>query len=225
VSVQDLTDGPAAVAGPVKASLIIQRIDHQCIAGLGTGDQVMIISQLIGCEQAFNNHDDESLLQSPADATGKGSDRRGGSGMNDPPAALAAAYLRASYRVESLEGPFTLRIGEYCAALQRWHEQLGVDCSAFISAANPFSVPTDDKQNAAAHERLLKRLATAGLSAVPGMGLDPNGQWVPERSMLVAGIPVAEALRLAASFNQYAIVFANADAVPRLCWTEAPSAG
>jgi len=115
--------------------------------------------------------------------------------MNDPPAALAAAYLRASYRVESLEGPFTLRIGEYCAALQRWHEQLGVDCSAFISAANPFSVPTDDKQNAAAHERLLKRLATAGLSAVPGMGLDPNGQWVPERSMLVAGIPVAEALR------------------------------
>ncbi len=146
--------------------------------------------------------------------------------MKDPPpAALAAAYLRAIYRVESAEGPFTLRIGEYCADLQRWHERWAVNRSAFISAANPFSVPTDAEQNAAAHERLRKRLATAGLHAVPGTGLDPDGLWTPERSVLVAGIACAEALKLAAAFNQYAIVFANADAVPRLCWTAEISAG
>ena len=142
-----------------------------------------------------------------------------------PPAALAAAYLRARYRVESAEGPFTLRIGEYCTELQRWHERWAVSQSAFISAANPFSVPTDAEQNAAAHERLLKRLAMAGLHAVPGTGLDPDGRWIPERSVLVAGIAEASALRLAAAFNQYAIVFADADAVPRLCFTAAFSAG
>src|SRR5208282_6089359 len=142
-----------------------------------------------------------------------------------PPAALAAAYLRAHYRVEAAEGPFTLRLGEYCAELQRWHEQWAVNRSAFISAANPFSVPTDAQQNAAAHVRLLERLVTAGLHAVPGIGLDPDGRWIPERSVLVAGIACAEALRLAAAFNQYAIVFADADAVPRLCWTAEISAG
>jgi hypothetical protein len=145
--------------------------------------------------------------------------------MKHPPAALAAAYLRASYQVESPEGPFTLRIGEYCAELQHWHERWAVNNSAFISAANSLSVPTDDTQNAAAHERLLAELATAGFYAVPGIGLDPEGLWIPERSVLVAGIEEAKALRLAASFNQYAIVFADADAVPRLCWTKAPSAG
>ncbi|HMD58205.1 MAG TPA: DUF3293 domain-containing protein [Steroidobacteraceae bacterium] len=142
-----------------------------------------------------------------------------------PPAALAASYLRALYRVDAAEGPFTLRIGEYCAPLQRWHERQAVNRSAFISAANPFSVPRDAQQNAATHERLLDELATAGFSAVPGTGLDPDGLWVPERSVLVAGIAKAEALRLAAAFNQYAIVFADADAVPRLCWAAAPSAG
>ncbi|HEX9138754.1 MAG TPA: DUF3293 domain-containing protein [Steroidobacteraceae bacterium] len=142
-----------------------------------------------------------------------------------PPAALAAAYLRAIYRVEPAEGPFTLRIGEFSPELQRWHERWTVDRSAFISAANPLSQPTDPEQNAAAHERLLRKLETAGLHSAPGTGLDPNGHWIPERSVLVAGITKAEALRLAAIFHQHAIVFAEADAVPRLCWIAALSAG
>jgi Protein of unknown function (DUF3293) len=139
--------------------------------------------------------------------------------------ALEAAYLRTNYRVESAEGTFTLRVGEYCAALQRWHERRAVNRSAFISAANPFSVPTGRQQNAAAHQRLLAKLAGAGYYSEPGTGLDPDGLWIPERSVLAAGIAEGVALRLAAEFKQYAIVFAEADAVPRLCWTAETSAG
>ena len=146
--------------------------------------------------------------------------------MNDgPPAGLVASYQRAVYRVLDPDGAFELRIGVHCAELQRWHKRQGVRSSAFISAANPFSVPTDAARNTAAHERLLGQLKSAGFLAVPGLGEDPDGQWVAEQCVLVAGIGEAAALRFAAGFNQFAIVFADHDAVPRLRFTAAASAG
>lgn len=129
---------------------------------------------------------------------------------------LIAAYRRAHYRVFDPDGEFVMQIDMPCPGLARCHARHGVDGSCFISAWNPGSVVRSIAENSAAAARLRAAIAALGLAAVPGQGEDPGGLWVPEASLLVPGIDAATALQLAREFGQAAIVFAEADAVPKL---------
>ena len=74
--------------------------------------------------------------------------------------------------------------------------ELGVGCSAYLTAWNPGSEPTAQAMNQAAQARLEADLEAAGYPILRGMGVDPAGSWPGEPSVLVLGISRTEAHRL-----------------------------
>ena len=136
--------------------------------------------------------------------------------MTSVSADLLDAYRRTDYRVLDGVPPFVMRVDEWCEPLRRCHEAFDVRCSTFITAWNPRSTPTPRTINDAAMERLSHDVAALGLRALAGVGVDPDGTWKGEPSLLVLGLDVPAALTLARAYGQHAIVCAGPDAIPRL---------
>jgi hypothetical protein len=135
--------------------------------------------------------------------------------------ALLVAYLQTDYQVGS-PVRFTLHADAPSRELQDLQRALRVDCAAFITAWNPLSEVTPPAVNAAAHERLVAAVRERGLASLEGEGKDPSGQWPGERSLLVPGLALADAVGLARRFRQAGILWADAPAVPRLCILDLP---
>ncbi|SOZ99414.1 conserved hypothetical protein [Cupriavidus taiwanensis] len=125
------------------------------------------------------------------------------------------AYRETHYRVLG-DMPMTLRIDQPSARLGALHRALRVDCSAFITAANPFSQRCDDAANARRQQALAQDLNALGLRAIEAAGEHPDNDWPAEPSFLVPGLSLAEARALGQAYQQNAVVWSGADAVPRL---------
>ena len=130
-------------------------------------------------------------------------------------AAMVQAYRETEYRVHG-DGPFTLQIGEASAALAAAHKRHRVDCSAYITALNPFSRALDVAANAERHAALGRELDQRSLSSIEGVGQHPSNPWPGEASYLVFGLTLEAAKTLGTRREQNAIVWAGADAVPQL---------
>jgi len=145
--------------------------------------------------------------------------------MTSLDAELIAAYQRTEYRVADGRHAFVLRVEERAPLLRVCHETFDVTCSAYITAWNPRSVATPLDVNRAAMARLEQELTRAGWRWLRGEGVDPEGAWPPEPSLLVLGLDEASAVALARRYDQNALVCAGADAVPHLviCATAAAS--
>ena len=131
-------------------------------------------------------------------------------------AALLAAYQRTEYCVDDQRHAFVLRIDEPSRELRACHDAFGVTCSTFITAWNPRSTPAPRHKNDAAMAQLERELSAMGLRWLRGKGVDPSGDWPGEPSLLVLGLDASGARELARRFDQNAVVYAAADAVPRL---------
>ena len=125
------------------------------------------------------------------------------------------AYTETAYHVHGEPG-FTLRVGEPCAELLAAHARQGVDCSAYLTAWNPFSRKTDDDANAARQTELVDALTRLSIVCLPGLGRHPSNGWPGEDSVLALGLDLDAAKALGQRFEQNAIVWSGADAVPRL---------
>ena len=119
------------------------------------------------------------------------------------------------YRVHGAE-PFTLRVDEPSAALAAAHKRFRTDCSAFITACNPFSEDVGAASSAQRHADLGLELARRSLAHIEGIGQHPSNQWPGEASYLVFGLKLEAAKTLGRALRQNAIVWSDADAVPRL---------
>lgn len=128
---------------------------------------------------------------------------------------LVQAY-RATRYVVDWRPPFELRVDIRSPALQRLYRILRRDSAAFLTAWNPRSVPSSGTRNRAAQRRLERVLAGRGFTCVAGRGVDASGAWAAEESVLVPGMRLAEARRVGRLFRQNAVLWAGADAVPRL---------
>ena len=126
-----------------------------------------------------------------------------------------AAYEATNYRVFR-DPPFVINIGHPCKLLGRLHEVYGCASSAFITAWNPFSVPTPAKANAAAQARLQDELNSRGAPFIDSIGEDATGQWPGEPSVLALGLSLDTAKDYGVQFEQNAIVWAGTDACPQL---------
>ena len=51
---------------------------------------------------------------------------------------------------------------------------------------------------------------------IEGIGIDPSGEWPAEKSFLALGLDLETSRALGREFGQNAIVWAGADAIPRL---------
>lgn len=129
---------------------------------------------------------------------------------------LLDAYRATRYWVNAVAEPFFLQVGQpspemlslYAAAPQR--------CAAFLTACNPYSEQLSAEANRAAHECLLEVLDALAVQTFEGAGRDPVGVWPEERSVLVLGLGLDAARSIGDQFNQNAVIWAAADAVPRL---------
>jgi Protein of unknown function (DUF3293) len=135
-------------------------------------------------------------------------------------AALIAAYRATHYCVNGGAPSFLLKVDEYSADLEECQRAHGVSCSAFLTAWNPWSRATAHEVNHAAQRELATLLAARGYRTLDGLGVDPTGQWEGEESFLVLGIGCDEAIELGRQFRQNGILWAAADAVPRLVLLE-----
>ena len=130
-------------------------------------------------------------------------------------AGTVQAFRETEYRVHGDE-PFTLRVGETCSALAAAHKRYRVECSAYITACNPFSQILDDETNAERHAALEREISQRSLSSIEGIGQHPSNQWPGEASHLIFGLPLEAAKAMGTRLEQNALVWAGGDAVPQL---------
>ncbi|MES2631845.1 MAG: DUF3293 domain-containing protein [Pseudomonadota bacterium] len=127
---------------------------------------------------------------------------------------LIQAYLETHYHVFS-DAPFFLKIGEPSAELLKLHEAQGLDCSAYVTAWNPFSRELEPDENNARNATLVAELQARGLAFVQGEGRHPISNY-GEASFLIIGATRDEAKALGDRHQQNAVVWCGSDAVPEL---------
>jgi hypothetical protein len=125
------------------------------------------------------------------------------------------AYCETEYHVHG-KALFVLRIDIPCSELALAHQHHQVECSAYLTACNPFSQVLDGVANAARHAALGLDLSKCSLAFVDGMGEHPSNRWPGEASYLVFGLALEAAKAMGVRWQQNAIVWSGADGVPRL---------
>lgn len=111
--------------------------------------------------------------------------------------------------------PLVLRIGERNEALADLHAAHRVFSSAFVTGWYPFGQSTPAEENAERQRRLLSGLQELGFEFIAGLGKHPSGDWPGEESFLGLGLELETGAALGTHFEQNAIVWSGADAVPR----------
>ncbi len=150
---------------------------------------------------------------------------------------MEAAFLATTYRVETPERFFDLRIGlvstEFDEFLRRQWLALGSPATAaapaspaigwgIVTAHNP-GERLADHQNALRQRRLRARIAAspcaffAASNIADGGGDHPAG-WPVEASYLVFPADEQQVAALGREFGQLAVVFGETGSAPRLLW-------
>ena len=111
------------------------------------------------------------------------------------------AYRETRYRVLGTE-PFALRVDEHSAALAATHEHFRSDCSAFVTACNPFSENVGAATNATSCRPRAGALARRRLAHIEGIGQDPSHRWPGEPGYLVFGLKLDAARTLGRELGQ-----------------------
>ena len=81
-------------------------------------------------------------------------------------------YRETEFRVLG-DTPATLNVDAVCADLAGMHRAHRVDCSAFITACNPYSEPFDETANAQRQSALARELNQRGLDFIDAIGQHP----------------------------------------------------
>jgi hypothetical protein len=126
------------------------------------------------------------------------------------------AYLSTRYRIACDPQAVVLLIGQRSDDLAALFTRHAVDCGAFLTAFNPRGALQSDDANEQAHARLKAALRGRGLALIEGEGIGATGNWPPERSVFALGLGLEEARAIGARFDQDAIVWVGAGAVPQL---------
>lgn len=124
-----------------------------------------------------------------------------------------AAYCSTNFKVFG-DHPFVINVGK------KSHDLASLPGSekgaAYVTAFNPLGELIDDLKNQTLQNDLLSWLDCEGYGYINGIGIDPQEQWPGEDSVLILGIDLESAAAVGNRFNQNAVVWAGADAVPKL---------
>lgn len=138
---------------------------------------------------------------------------------------LLAAYRRTRYQAETPLGTLVVRIGEANALLDRLlighHDRHW----AYISAWNPGSQALSVEHNQRRQRALEAILTTRHYPFYSGFGQpDPehDGHWIPEASVLILGISLEQAIKLAQRFGQWGLVHGQHGSIAELAVLHRP---
>lgn len=134
---------------------------------------------------------------------------------------LLAAYCSADYRVELPNRNFSIRLGNLSPEIDDLLAETGKSTWAIITAENPRSRQLSESENAERRELLRQRMSEGGdWQVFPAIAVCPRSEWPPEHGQLVVGIAEDEALSLARTFGQYAVVWGRSRGWASLRLTE-----
>ena len=128
---------------------------------------------------------------------------------------LRRAYENAIYAIFASPG-VEFRIGRKSDVLDAMMTMNRVRSAAFVSSATARGTASPENEHRLAD--FLLRAQTAGMAyrIYQGEGRDPEGKWTAEPSVLIMGIPRAEAEALGRKLEQNAIVWIEKGGVPEL---------
>ena len=130
----------------------------------------------------------------------------------DDPAALAAAFADARYRVPELGDAGNVHVGTETGALEA---ALPAECYAFITAWNPDSEADRKPDNDRADGELVAELDRLGVQRLRAEAQDAQGGH-REEGWLVLDLPLDQLDRLARTFGQDGVLSWNAGEAVRL---------
>ena len=126
------------------------------------------------------------------------------------------AYLATSYRIGHTAQDIVLTIGQRSERLAALFASSNVDCGAFLTAYNPRGTQQSDAANELAHAELAAQLQGLGLQTIEGSGSEEGTDWPAEKSYFAMGLDLETSKAVGTHFDQDAIVWVGADAVPLL---------
>jgi len=121
---------------------------------------------------------------------------------------LIAAYKDTSFQAHVGDEMITLKVGQQCPALQSVFGQHNVTTACYITAYNPFGRLLTWQENEDRNARMRTKLASV-YPIFDGVGVDPNGEWEGEASILALGASKDASLTLAEAWEQNAVVFVD----------------
>ena len=122
---------------------------------------------------------------------------------------LEAAFLAITYRVETPEAIFDLRLGLPNPAFDTLLRQQGAASWGIVTACNPGGRLTPE-ENETRQAALLDRLNALGWCRFPASNHADFGKWPVEPGFCVLGVSEEALCQLAVEFAQAAIVFGQA---------------
>ena len=112
--------------------------------------------------------------------------------------------------------PMSLRASVAIPSVGALLERFKVHGCAFITACNPHSQQISVAENEERLTALEAELKSRGLHFVPGVAVDPYGEWPDKPSFLVFGLSLEPAKALASRHGQNAILWCGASFIPEL---------
>lgn len=132
------------------------------------------------------------------------------------PAELIQAYRDAVYRVATLDQALELKVDRRSPELAALYAIYGCNSACFITACNPLSQLRSTELNREANTRLRGELERVARAIFDSDGSDSEGEGPREPGFLALGIDEAQAAGLGRDYEQNAVLWAGADAIPRL---------
>ena len=126
------------------------------------------------------------------------------------------AFLATDYRLGHTAQDIVLTIGQRSDRLAALFADKGVNCGAFLTAYNPRGALQPEAANHLAHAQLATQLEQRGHEVIAGSGSAAGGDWAAEESYFALGLALEDAKAMGTHFDQDAIVWVGADAVPQL---------
>lgn len=127
---------------------------------------------------------------------------------------LIKAYKETSFIV--YKPMLTIKVDEVNEELNRLLKRNSTVDWAYITAWNPYSELTNDTINEENNNLLRNDLIKYKLFEGEGIGSDKS--WQPEKSFLILGIPLDEAILIGKKYRQNAIVVGKLNEPPQLIW-------
>lgn len=127
---------------------------------------------------------------------------------------LIQAYKETDFNV--YEPKFTIKVGQVNQELDRLLKMNNCITWAYITAWNPYSELTDDRTNEEKNNQMRNDLT--GYILFHGEGVGSDQSWQPEKSFLILGIALDEAILIGKKYRQNAIVVGKIHEEPQLIW-------
>ncbi|WP_130470732.1 DUF3293 domain-containing protein [Candidatus Magnetaquicoccus inordinatus] len=130
-------------------------------------------------------------------------------------AATVLAYRQTDYWVHTVP-PFVLHVDQYSAALAALYQHYQLRSAAFLSVCNPYSQLLPAEENRCRHAQWRAWVKEQGWCHLPASGVDPQGVWPAEESLLLLGISQSTAESVARHWQQNAFLWCAAEAIAEL---------